>query len=125
MTQAALTAKGPLSALEATLSATGPDLKAQTEAEIAQIAAGYRVTVRSLAADVKGIEVKSRKPALITLENGMRFLTDYLQGDVYFRTSRPGQNLDRTRTQLGMVAAMDAATSDHPAGKEATDASAS
>ena len=40
---------------------------------------------------------------LITLECGMRFLTDYLSGDTYFKTSRPGQNLDRCRTQLKLV----------------------
>jgi len=69
LTHVSLTAKGPLTALETTLSATGQDLTAKTEAEIAQIAAGYRVTVRSLTADVKDIKVKNRKPALITLEN--------------------------------------------------------
>jgi translocation and assembly module TamB len=68
LTQASLIAKGPLTALETTLSATGPDLAAKTEAEIAQIAEGYRVTVRSLAATVRDIKLKSRKPALITLE---------------------------------------------------------
>ncbi len=41
---------------------------------------------------------------LMTLECGMRFLTDHLQGDVYFRTHREGHNLDRCRTQLKMVA---------------------
>lgn len=41
---------------------------------------------------------------LITMECGMRFLTDYLSGDSYFKTSRPGQNLDRCRTQLKLVA---------------------
>lgn len=40
---------------------------------------------------------------LLTLECGMRFLTDYLQGDTYFKTSRPGQNLDRCRTQFRLV----------------------
>ncbi len=40
---------------------------------------------------------------LITMEIGMRFLTDYLQGDVYFKTSRPDHNLDRCRTQLKLV----------------------
>jgi len=40
---------------------------------------------------------------LITLETGMRFLTDYLNGDVYFKTSRPGHNLDRCRTQCQLV----------------------
>lgn len=44
---------------------------------------------------------------LMTIECGIRFLTDYLQGDVYFKTSRPGQNLDRTRTQLRLVEDME------------------
>jgi Ser/Thr protein kinase RdoA (MazF antagonist) len=43
---------------------------------------------------------------LMTYECGIRFLTDYLQGDVYFRTSRPGENLDRCRTQLALVQRM-------------------
>jgi len=34
----------------------------------------------------------------------MRFLTDHLQGDTYFRIHRPGQNLDRCRTQLALAA---------------------
>ena len=40
---------------------------------------------------------------LITLEIGIRFLTDYLEGDVYFKTRRPEHNLDRCRTQLKLV----------------------
>jgi len=40
---------------------------------------------------------------LITLEIGIRFLTDFLEGDVYFKTSRDGHNLDRARTQLKLV----------------------
>lgn len=40
---------------------------------------------------------------LLTLECGMRFLTDYLDGDTYFKTSRSGQNLDRCRTQFKLV----------------------
>lgn len=40
---------------------------------------------------------------LITLEIGIRFLTDYLEGDVYFKTKRPDHNLDRLRTQLALV----------------------
>ena len=43
----------------------------------------------------------------MTLECGMRFLTDYLEGDTYFKTHRPGQNLDRTRTQLRLVEEME------------------
>ncbi len=44
---------------------------------------------------------------LITLENGVRFLTDYLEGDHYYHTDRPGQNLDRTHTQMAMVRDME------------------
>ena len=44
---------------------------------------------------------------LMTLECGVRFLTDYIDGDNYFSTSYPGQNLDRCRTQLKLVADME------------------
>jgi len=40
---------------------------------------------------------------LITFEIGIRFLTDYLTGDTYFRIHRPGHNLDRCRTQFKLV----------------------
>ena len=40
---------------------------------------------------------------LMTLECGMRFLTDFLEGDVYFKTHRQGHNLDRCRTQFRLV----------------------
>ena len=43
----------------------------------------------------------------MTLECGLRFLTDYLEGDTYFHTSRPGQNLDRCRTQFKLVTDME------------------
>ncbi len=44
---------------------------------------------------------------LMTLECGIRFLTDYLEGDTYFHTTRPGQNLDRCRTQFKLVSDME------------------
>lgn len=44
---------------------------------------------------------------LMTLECGMRFLTDYLQGDTYFRVARENHNLDRTHTQFALVADME------------------
>ncbi len=44
---------------------------------------------------------------IITLECGLRFLTDYLQGDTYFATHRANQNLDRCRTQMGLVQDME------------------
>lgn len=43
----------------------------------------------------------------MTLECGMRFLTDYLQGDVYFKIHRERHNLDRCRTQFTLVTDME------------------
>lgn len=40
---------------------------------------------------------------LITFEIGIRFLTDYLSGDTYFKVHREGHNLDRTRTQFKLL----------------------
>ena len=40
---------------------------------------------------------------LITYEVGLRFLTDYLEGDHYFKTNHPQHNLDRCRTQIALV----------------------
>ena len=44
---------------------------------------------------------------LLTLECGIRFLTDYLQGDVYFKTKRPLHNLERCRNQFALVKAIE------------------
>ena len=44
---------------------------------------------------------------LMTLECGIRFLADYLSGDVYFRIHRPEHNLDRCRTQFKLVEDME------------------
>lgn len=44
---------------------------------------------------------------LMTLECGMRFLTDYLQNDVYFKIHREKHNLDRARSQFKLVADME------------------
>ncbi len=44
---------------------------------------------------------------LLTIECGMRFLTDYLEGDVYFATKYAGHNLVRCRTQLKLAGEME------------------
>lgn len=44
---------------------------------------------------------------LITLEQAMRFLADYLNGDVYYGAKTPDQNLVRTRTQIRLVECME------------------
>jgi hypothetical protein len=45
---------------------------------------------------------------LITFEIGLRFLTDWLEGDVYFKIKRPTHNLDRARTQFKLIESIEA-----------------
>jgi Ser/Thr protein kinase RdoA (MazF antagonist) len=44
----------------------------------------------------------------ITQIMALRFLTDYLEGDHYYHTARPGHNLDRSRNQIALIRSMDA-----------------
>jgi hypothetical protein len=44
---------------------------------------------------------------LITFEQGIRFLADYLNGDAYYKVHRPEQNLDRARTQFKLLASIE------------------
>ena len=44
---------------------------------------------------------------VITLEQAIRFLTDYLEGDIYYHTDREGQNLDRARVQIKLLHGME------------------
>jgi hypothetical protein len=58
----------------------------------------------------KEIELLAFSCKLLTFECGMRFLTDYLKGDVYFRVHRENHNLYRCRTQFKMVSDMEEKT---------------
>ena len=53
------------------------------------------------------IELLPMGAKMMTFECGIRFLTDYLNGDVYFKTSREHHNLDRCRTQFKLVKDME------------------
>jgi Ser/Thr protein kinase RdoA (MazF antagonist) len=55
----------------------------------------------------KEIETFPLGAIIMTLECGVRFLTDYLEGDRYFAIHRDGQNLDRARTQFRLVSEME------------------
>ena len=44
---------------------------------------------------------------LMTYMQSLRFLTDYLNGDIYYHTNRPAQNLDRTLNQLELLSKME------------------
>lgn len=49
------------------------------------------------------IDLLAISALIITFECGMRFLTDYLEGDVYFKIHREGHNLDRARCQFALA----------------------
>ena len=55
----------------------------------------------------KELELLPMGAKTMTMECGVRFLTDYLDGDHYFAVHRDGQNLDRARTQFKLVADME------------------
>jgi hypothetical protein len=55
----------------------------------------------------KELEYLAWGARLITYEQSIRFLADYLNGDIYYQTSRPDQNLDRARTQIKLLADME------------------
>jgi len=66
------------------------------------LARGYIETLGGVMTDDERAQL-AFSAQLITFETGIRFLTDYLQGDIYFKTHREGQNIDRCRTQFKMA----------------------
>ena len=67
---------------------------------------GYLSTAMSFLTDAE-IENLAESGKVITIETGLRFLTDYLSGDDYFRIHRPDQNLDRCRVRFALAASID------------------
>ncbi len=67
---------------------------------------GYRLGLGSTPLEDAEREAIGWAGALATCEQAIRFLTDWLAGDVYYRTERPGQNRDRARAQLRLLASM-------------------
>ena len=72
---------------------------------------GYLSQAKFLnAAELENLAFSGR---LITLTIGIRFLTDYLAGDTYFRTAYDDHNLVRCRTQFKMVESMEAQAAEY------------
>ena len=71
------------------------------------IATGYVEATRGFLTSAE-LESLPSGGQVITFELGMRFLTDYLMGDRYFKTSREGHNLDRARAQFRLLARLEA-----------------
>lgn len=77
----------------------------------------YTAFARGFVSSCPGLTPKEREvlplgAKIMTLECGMRFLTDYLDGNVYFRTAYPEHNLIRSRTQIRLVEDMEAKWAD-------------
>jgi len=70
------------------------------------LACGFLETASAIltSAEVDNLVIGTK---IITLEQAMRFLTDYLNGDMYYKTNRSEQNLDRARTQIRLVTEME------------------
>jgi Ser/Thr protein kinase RdoA (MazF antagonist) len=96
---------------------SGANPAAEDERDLAQVTidlgiferfvAGYLEAARDFLIPLE-IDYLPFSARLMTLECGMRFLTDHLNGDVYFRIQRKNHNLDRCRTQFKMVQDMEA-----------------
>lgn len=74
---------------------------------------GYLAQAKFLTENEKKLLAFSGR--LITLTIGIRFLTDYLNGDTYFHTAYPDHNLDRCHTQFKMVESMEAQAEEYEA----------
>jgi Ser/Thr protein kinase RdoA (MazF antagonist) len=74
---------------------------------LAALARGYAEGCGS--AFLTRAEIGSLAPGarIITLVQGLRFMTDHLEGDVYYRIARPSHNLDRCRTQMALASSME------------------
>jgi len=91
---------------------TGASTGAEDEADLSKIefdteafrhfAKGYLEEMREELTE-KEMELLPESAALLTYECGVRFLTDYLNGDTYFKTKRENHNLDRARNQFKLV----------------------
>ena len=67
---------------------------------------GYLETAGNMLSSLE-IDLLGFSSKLMAFEVGIRFLTDFLSGDTYFKTYRPGQNLDRARCQFTLMASME------------------
>ncbi|MCA9556658.1 MAG: hypothetical protein KC933_41930, partial [Myxococcales bacterium] len=69
-------------------------------------ARGYLAGARGLLSELE-VELLPEACRVVTLELAVRFLTDHIEGDRYFKVERAGHNRERCRSQLALVAAME------------------
>lgn len=94
----------------------GANTAAEDEPDLSKVSLSLRLFERYVRGFLEGcggrltrreMELLPMGAKVMTFECGMRFLTDYLQGDTYFKVHRPGHNLDRCRTQFELVRDME------------------
>ncbi|MEM7200736.1 MAG: aminoglycoside phosphotransferase family protein [Planctomycetota bacterium] len=93
----------------ATCAEDEPDAAGRADIDLAlyrEIAAGYLESAGAFLTEAE-VAAMPRAARWVTLVIGVRFLTDHLCGDRYFKVARPDHNLARARVQLAMVAAME------------------
>ena len=71
-----------------------------------QIVHGYLEAAKNIMTPTE-IQMLPDAGIIITLEQAIRFLTDYLQGDIYYKIKYPEHNLIRTRTQIKLISDME------------------
>jgi Ser/Thr protein kinase RdoA (MazF antagonist) len=86
---------------EPNLAKAGLDLRLFT-----QLARGYIQSARDFLT-LAEFELLAFSGKLITYEQALRFLADYLNGDIYYKTQHPNHNLDRARTQIALIKDME------------------
>lgn len=89
---------------------TSPAAEDETDlSKVAMMMPMYEALIEGYLSTAKGFLTPRERELLpfggklMTFEVGLRFLTDWLEGDVYFKVKRPGHNLDRCRTQFRLV----------------------
>lgn len=94
----------------------GANTAAEDETDLSKVALNlflYEIYVKGFLEGCQGILTENELTMLpmgakmMTLECGIRFLTDYLEGDTYFKIHREKQNLERARCQFALVADME------------------
>lgn len=95
---------------------TGASCAAEDETDLNQVSFSldyYKAFLNGYLRETKEIltheeqKVLPISPLIMTLECGIRFLTDYLLGDIYFRINAPEQNRNRCRAQFALVKDME------------------
>jgi Ser/Thr protein kinase RdoA (MazF antagonist) len=82
-----------------------PERVSFSDERFAALLLGYRREADAFLTEheIAGLPVA---PVVVTFEQAVRFLSDYLAGDSYYRVTRPEQNLQRSRTQLALLRSM-------------------